>query len=392
MSKRQHDMRKVPSLLRNSLMTGVSAYAFYTIQPHSHEVEMLRYFCGFMAAAGGWSVLRDAPDVVYNRLLRRAAHKASGNHGDAGWMPQRRARKLKLHKPDGFFLGACADTGEPRWKKLESHALIIGSTGSGKTASLVNTNLMHDRNSVFVLDAKRTIRDVTAKIRRERFCQEICVLDAQADVADNPNHRLVRYNPYDIIIDAYRKGRHKRVIELARMIAQILCPVPKDAGQNTFFYQGSQDLLTFIITLLCIRTDTKQSNLSESLILAQDDEHLVAELHNAVCSDAFGGDLAGMAKNLLREQEQEHSTHWQSFCSGVVQTLSPYSKHSHLGSVTSESNFSPREMKERKITLYFHIDIQSKDIYDKFANLFTACAKYEWIETVLCLHRQSITR
>lgn len=380
MRKQPSNPKQTPSLWRNALMTGVSAYAFYTIQPHNDEMQALRYLCGAMAAAGGWHVLCDAPDVLYNRLLRRAARKASGNHGDAQWMSRRRARKLKLHTPEGFFLGRCAETGEPRWVPLKSHALILGSTGSGKTASLVNTNLMHDRNSAFVLDAKRTIYDVTADTRDKKFGHEICVLDAQADTADNPNHRLVRYNPYDIVIDAYRKGHQYRVIELAEMIAQILCPVPKDAGQNTFFYEGSQLLLQFIIVTLCLRTDTRHSNLSESLILAQDDEQLVAELHNTVCSDALNGDLAGMAKNLLRVQEEENSTHWQSFCSGVVQKLSPYSKSSNLGRVTSETTFSPREMKQRKITLYFHIDIQSKDIYDKFANLFTACAKYEWID------------
>ena len=168
---RPHERR--PSLTRKMIVAMALGWVAYKIDPSTEPMKWLRLACAISAGYGTFEILREFPDIAYNRLLRRRAKKASKNHGSADWMTYTEAKRLGLFKTNGLFQGADAKTGSPVFYDLKTHGITFGSTGSGKTIYHGIPNLLHNDISALVTDLKGTLACTTKDARETKHGHEI---------------------------------------------------------------------------------------------------------------------------------------------------------------------------------------------------------------------------
>ena len=353
----------------------------YKIDPSTEPMKWLQLACVISAGYGTFEILRNLPNIAYNRLLRRRAKKASKNHGSADWMTYTEAKRLGLFKTDGLFQGADAKTGSPVFYDLKTHGITFGSTGSGKTIYHGIPNLLHNDISALVTDLKGTLACTTKNARETKHGHEIIIVNP-ANLFTDILGISACYNPLILVIEAWEKGQQdpeklKDVIAFAQDIALRLCPPPKKAGENIYFYNGQMELITFDILYWCTLNTPEQAILSNVLALIQSDAKMEEALIIASCSDVLKGDLARMAEELLDVKQAKNNDHWRSFRKGAVQALNIFSASGHLAENTSKCDFRFHDLKKKKLTIYLVADPNRMKIFAPWLSLLSWCSVQE---------------
>ena len=112
--------------------------------------------CGLAAGCGVWVAWA-------NMVARRGNYRAGEEHGSARWATPRELRRLadEAHPDDnilltqGVRLAMSRDDHDPRWER-NRNVVVIGGSGSGKTRTYVEPNLMQMNASYLVTDPKGT--------------------------------------------------------------------------------------------------------------------------------------------------------------------------------------------------------------------------------------------
>jgi len=363
--------KRQPPLTRKMITAMALGWVAYKIDPSTESMKWLQLACAITAGYSAFDIMRDFPDIAYNRLLRRRAANPSTNYGTARWATHKDLKKLGIFKTDGFFLSLNAETGKPMFSDV-IHGFVLGSTGSGKTRDWVIPNLLHIKDSMVIADLKPELAVMTKHAREKYHKQKTYCINPARLYIDELGEPAC-FNPLDVVSDSWESGRYQDVISDAKSIALQLLEEPKQAGENGFFRKGSRKILVFLIVCLVV-IDESRATLSKVLEILQDDLLMKNTLCVASCSDALSGDLARMAKDLLPKIEAQDTRQWESFREGALQVLDEYSQSGWLAESTSKSDFSFADLKKEGISVYILADSTRMDIYDKWLGLVISCA------------------
>ena len=199
-----------------------------------------------------------------------------GQHGTARWATRREIKRTFAHVPfqvnawrkgknrpaeQGLVLGS---TG--RRNKLKAlvdhddiHCLMIGASGVGKTAFFLYPNLEYacaSGMSFLALDTKGDLARNYGTIAKKYYDYQVSVIDLRNPTRSDGNNLLTLVNRYMDIArdDPGNLAARAKAEKYAKILAKtIVSPDGEDGGghgQNAFFYDAAEGLLTSVILLL----------------------------------------------------------------------------------------------------------------------------------------------
>lgn len=303
-----------------------------------------------------------------NYYLRRQAMKATEARGSASWATSKEIKQAGLHKTDGIFLG-CDETGRPIFFDGETHGMTLSPAGGGKTVSMAVPALCNLSLPMVVTDLKGTLACMTKTLRTEKHRQTVYCLNPAnlyADILGTPS----RYNPVQILIDDWQSERGKKdLIADAQAMALQLCPDPSAQGENQYFRNGSRKFLTFGLIYLVTQKRTDEANLAGLLRLIRNVNEFTEALHIASCSDVLNGELADMAKDLLKKFDSSDSKQIESFREGALQGLEAFAPSGWLAESTSACDFRFKDLKSNPATVYLIADPTKMKVFAPWLGL-----------------------
>ena len=184
--------------------------------------------CGLAAGCGVWVAWA-------NMVARRGNYRSGEEHGSARWATPRELRRLSDEaSPDDNILltqnvrlAMSRDDHDPRWER-NRNVVVIGGSGSGKTRTYVEPNLMQMNASYLVTDPKgTTVRRLGAMLAAHGYdVRTLNTVDFSLSM---------RYNPL-----AYVRTQQD-VLELVECL--IVNTTPKGKSANDPFWENSERLL-----------------------------------------------------------------------------------------------------------------------------------------------------
>jgi type IV secretion system protein VirD4 len=326
------------------------------------------YGLGFLALVVGFKALSLSLVRLRNILMRRDAMAATTQRGSASWATSKDLKRAGLYNTSGVFLG-CDTEGRPIFFDGETHGLTLAPAGSGKTIAFSIPALCHSSLPMIVSDLKGTLAVMTKSIREQQHRQEVfCVNPAQlfADHLGLP----ARYNPLQILVDDWMDiEKNKDLIADARSISLQLCPEPPTTGENTFFRNGSRNILVFGFVYEITYHGAGKATLSDVLSLLRNVKQLIEACRTAMSSSILNGELADMASDLHYKLTAQDTRQVDSFLEGAVQALTAFSSSGWLAESTSICDFRFKDLKERPATVYLIADPTKMKVFAPWLGL-----------------------
>ena len=217
---------------------------------------------------GGISVLSN--NYTLNGIKARTV--GNGQHGTARWATPKETHQTYAHIPfavrdwrrgenrparQGLVLGS---TGKKRITALvdsdDIHCLMIGASGVGKTAFFLYPNLEYacaSGMSFLALDTKGDLARNYGTIARKYYGYKVSVIDLRNPTQSDGFNLLTLINRY---MDASKEdptdlAARAKAEKYAKILAKtIIDPDGSDRGQNAFFYDAAEGLLTSMVLLL----------------------------------------------------------------------------------------------------------------------------------------------
>lgn len=232
-----------------------------------------------LIAAGGLMLLVIGGLAMLSHHYTLSGIKArtvgDGQHGTARWATKKEIQQVYSHVPfnvkawrkgdnrpeaQGLVLGCTGKKNEVTAivDSDDIHCLMIGASGVGKTAFFLYPNLEYacaSGMSFLALDTKGDLARNYGTIAKENYGYNISVIDLRNPTRSDGNNLLTLINRYmDIAREhpdnlAARAKAEKYVKILAKTIVN---PGGEEGnyGQNAFFYDAAEGLLTSVILLL----------------------------------------------------------------------------------------------------------------------------------------------
>ena len=163
--------------------------------------------------------------------------------------------------------------------KADVHLLMIGAAGVGKTAHFLYPNLEYacaSGTSFITTDTKGDLYRHYGGIAKEYYGYQISVIDLRNPIYSDGNNMLHMVNKY---MDIYKKDRSNLTIKAktekyAKIIAKTIIfndgESSSSYGQNSFFYDSAEGLLTSVILIISEFCDDKQRHIVSVFKLVQD--------------------------------------------------------------------------------------------------------------------------
>ncbi len=198
----------------------------------------------------------------------------NGQHGTARFATNGEVAKTYKHIPyapklwrkgeqlptvDGLIVG-CHETAGGMTALVDDadiHTLMIGASGVGKTANFLYHNIEYccaAGMSFVTTDSKGDLYRNTATIAEKYYGYKISVIDLRNPIRSSGYNMLYLVNKY---MDAYKaegKLEYKAKSEkFAKITAKTIISADGDVssmGQNAFFYEAAEGLLTAVILLI----------------------------------------------------------------------------------------------------------------------------------------------
>ena len=311
-----------------------------------------------------------------------------GQHGTARWaspkeISQTYTRVLfkvdewrkgqNLPKVQGLILGSTGKKGKVTAliDDDDVHCLMIGASGVGKTAFFLYPNLEFScasGMSFLALDTKGDLARNYGTIAAQCYGYQVAVIDLRNPTRSDGNNFLTLVNQYmDISVkDPENVAAKAKAEKYAKILAKtIINPSGDDAnyGQNSFFYDAAEGLLTSVILLLAEFLPPKEI----------DDE--VRERRHIVSVFKLVQDLLGPAAGVNKGKSQfqvlmsmlpsEHKARWFA---GAALNTSEQAMASVLSTVLSRLNsFLDSELEQ---VLCFESSINAESFASKKSAIF----------------------
>lgn len=163
--------------------------------------------------------------------------------------------------------------------KADVHLLMIGAAGVGKTAHFLYPNLEYacaSGTSFITTDTKGDLYRNYGGIAKEYYGYQISVIDLRNPIYSDGNNMLHMVNKY---MDIYKKDRSNLTIKAktekyAKIIAKTIIfndgESSSSYGQNSFFYDSAEGLLTSVILIISEFCEDKQRHIVSVFKLVQD--------------------------------------------------------------------------------------------------------------------------
>ena len=253
--------------------------------------------------------------------------------------------------------------------KGDVHCLMIGAAGVGKTAFFLYPNLEYacaSGMSFITTDTKGDLARNYGAIAKEYYGYNIAVIDLRNPTKSDGNNLLHLVNKY---MDIYRADNTNlmakaKAEKYAKIIAKTIIATDGDnssMGQNAFFYDSAEGLLSAVILLL-----------AEFMQPTKMDGQMVDRRH-IVSVFKMVQDLTGPGKTKGKSQLQElmellPSTHKAKWFSGAALNSSEAAMASVLSTVLSRLNaFLDTEMEQ---ILCFHTAIDAEKFCTEKSAIF----------------------
>ena len=198
-----------------------------------------------------------------------------GQHGTARWATDKEIRQTYAHVPfkvrewrkgqnlpteQGLILG-CKGQPQELAALVDSddiHCLMIGASGIGKTAFFLYPNLEYacaSGMSWLTLDSKGDLARNYGTIAKNCYGYNVSVIDLRNPTRSDGNNLLTLVNRYMDIArkDPKNLAARAKAEKYAKILAKtIVNPDGDDSnrGQNAFFYDAAEGLLTLVILML----------------------------------------------------------------------------------------------------------------------------------------------
>ena len=319
-----------------------------------------------------------APITITRALLSFAIRKTreaiantpSTRHGSARWakLADFVGLRKRRHAP---FWGMM--NGKPLFIEYEANALTVAPAGAGKTISVVVPQLLSIKGAMVVSDLKCELAPMT-KRARERMGQPVYCLNpsgTNTDVLGEPD----AYNPLSILYDDWMHSPADMVADAMGMAHQ-LHPEPATKTDNSFFREGSRNLITFSM-LSEVIDKGENATLSGCLRLLRDPDRLREALYAASVSDALSGELADRANDFLEKLNNGDTRQIESFREGAVQSLAIFSASGRIADSVSRCTFRFRDLKITPATVFIIGDATRSKVYEPWVGLVMWCAMLE---------------
>ena len=217
---------------------------------------------------GGISVLSN--NFTLNGIKSRTV--GDGQHGTARWATKKEIQQTYSHVPfqvqkwrqgenlptkQGLILGS---TGKKKVTALvdsdDIHCLMIGASGVGKTAFFLYPNLEYacaSGMSFLALDTKGDLARNYGTIAQKYYGYKVSVIDLRNPTRSDGFNLMTLINRY---MDASKGDKtdiaaRAKAEKYAKILSKtIVNPDGGDFGQNAFFYDAAEGLLTAVILLL----------------------------------------------------------------------------------------------------------------------------------------------
>lgn len=249
------------------------------------------------------------------------------------------------------------------------HCLMIGAAGVGKTAFFLYPNLEYacaSGMSFITTDTKGDLARNYGAIAKEYYGYNIAVIDLRNPTKSDGNNLLHLVNKY---MDIYRADNTNLIAKAkaekyAKIIAKTIIATDGDnssMGQNAFFYDSAEGLLSAVILLL-----------AEFMPPTKIDGQIVDRRH-IVSVFKMVQDLTAPGKAKGKSQFQElmellPSTHKAKWFSGAALNSSEAAMASVLSTVLSRLNaFLDTEMEQ---ILCFHTSIDAEKFCTEKSAIF----------------------
>ena len=198
-----------------------------------------------------------------------------GQHGTARWATNKEIKQTYTHVPfkvkewrkgetrpieQGLVLGCKGKKGEltALVDSDDIHCLMIGASGIGKTAYFLYPNLEYacaSGMSWLALDSKGDLARNYGTIAQKYYGYNVSVIDLRNPTRSDGNNLLTLVNRYMDIArnDPKNLAARAKAEKYAKILAKtIVNPDGDDSnrGQNAFFYDAAEGLLTSVILML----------------------------------------------------------------------------------------------------------------------------------------------
>ena len=231
-----------------------------------------------LAVAGGVLLLMGLFAFLSQRYSLdgiKAKTVGDGQYGTARWATEKEIKKTYAHLPfrvkdwrrgqnlpseQGLVLGCKGKTGQltALVDSDDIHCLMIGASGIGKTAYFLYPNLEYacaSGMSWLALDSKGDLARNYGTIAKKCYGYNVSVIDLRNPTRSDGNNLLTLVNRYMDIARADPKNLAARAKaeKYAKILAKTIVNPSGDAanyGQNAFFYDAAEGLLTSVILML----------------------------------------------------------------------------------------------------------------------------------------------
>ncbi|MDL2274075.1 type IV secretory system conjugative DNA transfer family protein [Oscillospiraceae bacterium OttesenSCG-928-G22] len=154
------------------------------------------------------------------------------------------------------------------------HALMIGAAGVGKTAYFMIPNIEYalaSGMSIMVSDTKGDLQRQYAPIARERYGYEVSVLDLRNPACSDGFNMLHLINRYtDEYAHTGKLSAKAKAERYAKITAKTIIGEDGARGQNAFFYEAAEGLLTAVLLLIAEFCPNEQRHIVSAFKLIQD--------------------------------------------------------------------------------------------------------------------------
>lgn len=316
----------------------------------------------------------------------RSKTVGDGQHGVARFLTKKEIKKTYLQVPydvkhwregknlpaeQGLVVGSLSGNGVVTGlvDTGDVHCLMIGAAGVGKTAFFLYPNLEYacaSGMSLIITDTKGDLARNYGAIAKEYYGYNIAVIDLRNPTKSDGNNLLHLVNKYMDIYCANNTNlmAKAKAEKYAKIIAKtIICTDGDNSsmGQNAFFYDSAEGLLSAVILLL-----------AEFLPPTEIDGQMVDRRH-IVSVFKMVQDLTAPGKAKGKSQFQElmellPSTHKAKWFAGAALNSSEAAMASVLSTVLSRLNaFLDTEMEQ---ILCFHTAIDAEKFCKEKSAIF----------------------
>ena len=258
--------------------------------------------------------------------------------------------------PYGFIVGA--HDSAPIYLDVEAHLVTIGKTGSGKGVATAISNLVSHGGSAVSLEIGGSTFKKTYNYRKHGLKQNIYVFDPHNVIGLGSSN----YNPMDDL-DPDEDDFYSRVLTMASALTS---DSEGHKEQNPYFRENPRALIAAMITYL---------KLADPSIIPEENKNFVylAKIFSEYPSEAWNKHITALKEwrgryEVLLNQlgnylgtAQSGDQNARSLVSSTAQWLVKWTSDDALGRHMVSSDFSMRDLRDKKTTIY--IVMQTVDDY-----------------------------